>query len=134
MRKFGLVICLISNSFVTSLAWSQTVYRCANSYSSSPCPDAKRLNLEDQRSAEQKKQSEKVISQDATLAKEMEKSRIQSERIQPSKIKQPPNLSAEEPSKELVSKSKKTSKNKKNSKSSDYFTAKGVDVPVKRKE
>jgi hypothetical protein len=134
MRKFGLVICLISNSFVTSLAWSQTVYRCANSYSTSPCPDATRLNLEDQRSAEQKKQSEKVISQDSTLAKEMEKSRIQSERIQPSKSKPTPNVLTQEPLKEIVSKSKKTSKNKNNSKQPDYFIAKSADTAGKKQK
>lgn len=58
-----------------------TVYKCANSYSQTPCPEGQAITINDQRSAAQKQQAQAASRQDAKLANTMEKDRLSQERL-----------------------------------------------------
>ena len=55
---------------------AQPIYRCANSYSQTPCPGSVTLDVQDSRSPAQKAQSEAATIQAVRLANEMEKERL----------------------------------------------------------
>lgn len=59
---------------------AQTVYRCGNAYSQTPCPDGTLLNLNDRREPDQKKQTDAAADQTARLARNMEQTRIAEEK------------------------------------------------------
>lgn len=60
-------------------ATAQNVYRCGNSYSQTPCPDAVVVDVEDTRSTSQKKDSDTRVRHDAATADALEKKRLQEE-------------------------------------------------------
>jgi len=62
-----------------SLATAQLSYKCGNSYSQTPCPDAVVLDKTDQRTSAQKTQADQATQRDARLANTMEKARLQQE-------------------------------------------------------
>lgn len=59
---------------------AQTIYRCGNAYSQTPCPDGTLLNLNDRREPDQKKQTDAAADQAARLARNMEQTRIAEEK------------------------------------------------------
>lgn len=59
---------------------AQSIYRCGNAYSQTPCPGAEPLNLDDSRQPEQKKQTDAAVGQAARLARTMEQTRIADEK------------------------------------------------------
>lgn len=59
---------------------AQTIYRCGNVYSQTPCPDGSPLNLNDRREPEQKQQTDAAADQAARLAREMEHTRVTEEK------------------------------------------------------
>ena len=61
------------------LATAQLSYKCGNSYSQTPCPDAVVLDKTDQRTSAQKAQADQATQRDARLASTMEKARLQQE-------------------------------------------------------
>lgn len=58
-----------------------TVYKCANSYSQTPCPEGQAITLNDGRSEAQKQQAQAASRQDAKLANTLEKDRLSQERL-----------------------------------------------------
>ena len=60
---------------------AQTVYRCGETYSQTPCPGAVPLSVEDSRSAAQKAQSQAVARQDARTAEQMRRDRQAQEKL-----------------------------------------------------
>ena len=57
----------------------QTVYRCGDSYSQQPCPDAKAVPAEDPRTAVQRRESLQATQRDAQAAHRMEEARLKEE-------------------------------------------------------
>ena len=70
---------LIATSTLSTLATAENVYKCGNTYSQSPCPGAKLLNIDDSRDPQQKKLKDEVTRRDAELANDMEKTRLANE-------------------------------------------------------
>ncbi len=66
---------------VASAAAAQPAYRCGNSYSQTPCPQAVVINSADQRTPLQKAQTDKATVRDARTADVMEKARLRQEAI-----------------------------------------------------
>lgn len=69
------VLCLTATA--TS---AQTVYRCANSYSQTPCAGALAIPVDDRRSPAQKAQTDAATTQARQLAGQMERERLALER------------------------------------------------------
>lgn len=70
---------LTAASALTIGARAESIYRCGNTYSQSPCPGAKLLNIDDSRDPQQKEIKDEVTRRDAELAKSMEKARLDNE-------------------------------------------------------
>ncbi|MEI6732962.1 MAG: hypothetical protein WCK94_03285 [Comamonadaceae bacterium] len=64
---------------LSSLAAAQVSYKCGNSYSQTPCPDAVVVDKTDQRTNAQKAQADQATQRDTRLANTMEKARLQQE-------------------------------------------------------
>jgi hypothetical protein len=60
-------------------AGAQTVYRCGNSYSQTPCSNAVTVPIDDARSDAQRADAKQGLARDKTLAKEMESDRRKEE-------------------------------------------------------
>jgi hypothetical protein len=75
MKSFKpLVLPALSLLLASSLS-AQTVYRCGNSYSQTPCSGAVTVPADDARSAAQRDAARKGLLRDQALAKEMEAAR-----------------------------------------------------------
>ena len=61
--------------------YAQTVYRCGNSYSQTPCTGAVPVQVDDARSEAQRQASEQGRARDRALAQSMEASRLQDEKL-----------------------------------------------------
>ena len=61
-------------------AQTQTVYRCGNTYSQAPCPQAKRVEVSDVRSPGQQAEARRVADDERRLAAEMRRERLADER------------------------------------------------------
>ncbi len=55
---------------------AQVTYRCGNSYSQSPCPDAVIVDTRDARTGAQKTQTDVATQRDARVANALEKARL----------------------------------------------------------
>jgi len=65
------------------------IYRCANSYSQTPCPGGIAIDLQDSRSPAQKAQSDAATVQAVRRANEMERQRLKDELIASKKARAP---------------------------------------------
>ena len=67
--------CVLGLSITGPAVVAQTngpaVYRCGNSYSSTPCPGGSAVNTDDSRSTAQQRESQDVTRRDAALADQM---------------------------------------------------------------
>ncbi|MEO8808094.1 MAG: hypothetical protein ABI433_18590 [Burkholderiaceae bacterium] len=63
-----------------SAAQAQTVYRCANTYSQAPCPQATLVEVGDERSAAQQAEARRVAADERRLAADMRRERLADER------------------------------------------------------
>ena len=79
-RQLRDAIFLVTASALSMSAAAQTVYKCGQTYSQTPCPGAVPLSVDDGRSAAQKAQSQAVIKQDAKNAEAMQKDRLAQEK------------------------------------------------------
>lgn len=61
---------------------AQSVYRCGNSYSQTPCPGSMPVDVADDRSKTQKAQADAASQRDRRTAEAMEKSRLKQEASQ----------------------------------------------------
>ena len=67
---------LLALSALALPAQSQSVYRCGESYSNSPCAGATVVATDDARSAAQRAQADAATRRDVRLARELEKERL----------------------------------------------------------
>ena len=63
-------------SMMASSAGAESVYRCGNAYSATPCPDAKLVDATDPRSAAQRAEGLRVAADERQLANEMRRARL----------------------------------------------------------
>jgi len=63
----------------TAPTLAQTVYRCGSNYSDTPCPQSVSVLAADPRTQAQKTQTDRATTQTATLATQLEKSRLADE-------------------------------------------------------
>lgn len=75
LNTLGLLIL----SALSMAATAQVAYRCGNSYSQTPCPDAVIVDTDDKRTSAQKLQTDQATQRDARIADAMEKARLQQE-------------------------------------------------------
>lgn len=79
MKKRSMLAAAIAACAWLSPAAGQTVYRCGDSYSQQPCPDARAVPAEDARTAAQRTESLRATQRDAQAAHKMEESRLKEE-------------------------------------------------------
>lgn len=79
IRFFNCALLALSCLPLTAVQ-AQTVYRCGNAYSQTPCPGASVIAVDDSRSAEQKAQTDAAATQAARQADRMERERLARER------------------------------------------------------
>jgi hypothetical protein len=68
-----LLLCL---TIASTSAQAQSVYRCGNLYSESPCPQASILDVSDVRSDTQRTEAQRLASNDRRLADQMASERL----------------------------------------------------------
>jgi hypothetical protein len=66
---------------------AQTLYRCGNEYRDTPCPNGVALDARDPRTPAQSAEADKQTAKDSALARQLEKSRLQSEAIAAKRMK-----------------------------------------------
>lgn len=71
MNAAVFIVAIALNNWATA----QNVYKCENSYSQAPCPGGQAVNVDDARTAEQKKQTDTAVRLDAKEALSLEKVR-----------------------------------------------------------
>ncbi len=70
---------LLTLSCLSMVAAAQVTYKCGNSYSQTPCPDAVAIDTNDRRTSAQKLQTDMATQRDARIANALEKARLQQE-------------------------------------------------------
>jgi len=81
MRACLAAIAASSLLVATPSAIAQKVYKCGSSYSQVPCPAGTVIEVDDARSAGQKKQTDDAARRDARLADDMEKARLKQDAL-----------------------------------------------------
>lgn len=77
MRKIQCAVLVIFFGAGLGSASAQTaVYKCANQYSDTPCPQAVAVKADDARSSTQKSQADAATKRTAAAGKELEKKRL----------------------------------------------------------
>ena len=76
LTTLAILVCLLPG--VT--AFGQTIYRCGDSYSQTPCPGATSLEVDDSRSPVQKAQADAATAAASRTAVAMERERLARER------------------------------------------------------
>jgi hypothetical protein len=67
---------LLCLTVASTSAHAQSVYRCGNLYSESPCPQASILDVSDARSDSQRMEAQRLASNDRQLADQMASERL----------------------------------------------------------
>lgn len=75
-----LIVAALLVAVTLSAAQAQNVYRCGNAYSQAPCPQAKRVEVGDERSPTQQAEARRVADDERRLAAEMRRDRLADER------------------------------------------------------
>ena len=131
LQRTLIAIIFISLNSIGTLASAQNVYRCGNTYSQTPCPSGKSLDVTDNRSADQKKQTDAAAANSAKAGDNMEKSRLAQEQrdLAANKTRTPVAAPAAAPKVAAEPQPRAHAKRKK--KTSPYFTAQ---APREKKE
>lgn len=89
----------LTRAFLTSLfiaisaysvsATAENVYKCGNSYSSTPCANGQTLDVSDERTTAQQAQTRRAASQDAVQARQLEKMRLANEKVAAKRVNAP---------------------------------------------
>jgi|JFJP01.1.fsa_nt_gi hypothetical protein len=75
MKRHLFTLIFIAASAINTGSSAENVYKCGQTYSQTPCPDATVLKVDDGRSAAQKQQTEEAARNDKKLADTLEKER-----------------------------------------------------------
>jgi len=78
MKTLLLIPAIAAMSLCTGLS-AQTVYRCGNSYSQTPCPGGGTVDAKDSRTPEQRKAHEASVKHEKRAGDTLEKTRLQEE-------------------------------------------------------
>ena len=70
-HAIALLLCLVALG-----THAQPVYRCGNTYSSTPCPEGKVVEATDSRTAAQRAEARRVAADDQRLAADMRRERL----------------------------------------------------------
>jgi hypothetical protein len=76
----ALALFLIAISAVSTGVRGQNVYKCGATYSQTPCPDGKAIQINDSRSAAQRSAAKQAAERDAAKADAMETDRLAQEK------------------------------------------------------
>lgn len=95
---------MVAGMVVSTGLGAQSIYRCGNAYSQTPCPGAEPLLLNDARQPEQKQQTDAAAGQAARLAQTMEQTRIAEEKRLLAGHQSLPSTAPEKPAAGTVSK------------------------------
>ena len=74
-----IVAALLAAAALSAAHAQDAVYRCGNTYSQAPCPDAKQVEVGDARSAAQRSQAHRVADDERRLAADMRRERLADE-------------------------------------------------------
>jgi len=75
-----LIVATLLAAAAMSAAQAQTVYRCGSTYSQAPCPEAKLIEVSDDRSPAQQAEARRVAADERRLAADMRRDRLADER------------------------------------------------------
>lgn len=75
-----LALFLIAASAISTGAAGQNIYKCGSTYSQTPCPDGKPIQINDSRSEAQRSAARQAAERDATRADAMESDRLAQEK------------------------------------------------------
>ena len=78
--KIVFTIIIVANYAIPTWANAQTLYRCGNTYSQTPCDHGKTIDVTDSRTAAQQKQAAAATSNRVALAGVLEKERLAREK------------------------------------------------------
>ena len=78
--KIVFTIIIVANYAIPTWANSQTLYRCGNTYSQTPCDNGKTIDVTDSRTAAQQKQAAAATSNRVAQAGVLEKERLAREK------------------------------------------------------
>ncbi|MBT3067819.1 hypothetical protein [Rhodoferax sp. U11-2br] len=79
-KRWSIALIVIATSAFSTWARAENIYKCGTSYSQSPCPGGKLLDVNDNRDPQQKKLKDDITQRDAELARDMEKDRLAKEK------------------------------------------------------
>lgn len=79
-KIYTLTLIALACTVTASQSGAQKVYRCGSVYSQTPCEGAVTLDVNDSRTAAQKREADQLIEREAKAAKGMEARRIQEEK------------------------------------------------------
>ena len=129
-NRFLNTIGFIAIGSMSTWASAQNVYRCGNTYSQTPCPSGKSLDVTDSRTADQKKQTDAAAASSAKAGDNMEKTRLAQEKRDLAANKARPVVIATAAPKVAAEPQPRTHAKRKK-KTSPYFTAQ---APREKKE
>ncbi len=79
-KSTTIAILFIALGAYSHCATAETVYKCGNAYSQTPCADGKALTVDDTRDPAQKMQAEEATRRDVSLAATMAQERLAQEK------------------------------------------------------
>ena len=129
-NRFLNTMVFIAIGSMSTWASAQNVYRCGNTYSQTPCPSGKSLDVTDSRTADQKKQTDAAAASSAKAGDNMEKTRLAQEQRDLAANKARPVVIAPAAPKVAAEPQPRTHAKRKK-KTSPYFTAQ---APREKKE
>lgn len=135
LLTFSLLLCAAAPE-----AWAQKVYRCGSTYSQTPCEGAVALDVDDSRTALQKRDTDQAAKRDAKIAKSMESERAKEEKqvaTQDAAARKEAQARQLAEKRALAAQEKPaahhTQKTKKGGKEPEYFVAAIKDKPLEKK-
>ena len=131
LKRTLVAILFISTNAIGTVASAQNVYRCGNTYSQTPCPSGKSLDVTDNRSADQKKQTDAAAANSAKAGDNMEKSRLAQEKRDMAASKARPVVVIPAAVPKVAAEPQPRAHAKRKKKASPYFTAQ---APREKKE
>ena len=125
------ILILVLSSAALLPASAQTVYRCGNSYSQTPCPGGNPIEASDKRDRTQKVQADAAVRRDLKAAEALEKNRVRQETTQARATRQTAMTSGNDiPLQEVTTDQAYEGKRKK----PEFFTARTLDPQKKKTE
>ena len=113
---------LLGTTTLVSNVSGQTIYKCGNAYSQSPCPGAVTVDTNDSRTPAQKAQADAMTAQAAKSADKMEKERVALEKARVGKAPRKASKTSQIAGGDKPGDGSKTSAKKKK-KEPEFFTA-----------